>query len=85
MTEAADPTLKRRVALKVLATTLGAGAFAKALAPMQQFTDSTNVAEWLQKHYRELTPPELRKVLERLEAEIKIQYGKEVHIRDVRS
>lgn len=84
MAETNDPTIKRRVALKVLATTLGAGAFAKALAPMQQFTDSTNVQEWLQKHYRELTTAEMRDVLARLEAETKQKYGREVTIRDIR-
>lgn len=84
MSDTTSAPVKRRVALKVLASTLGAGAFAQALAPMQQFTQSTNVSEWLQKHYRELTVPELRKVLERLEAETKQNYGKEVTIRDVR-
>ncbi len=77
-------TVKRRVALKVLATTLGAGAFATALAPIQQFTDSTNVQEWLQKHYRELSSREIREVLARLEAETKQKYGREVTIQDIR-
>jgi Fe-S-cluster-containing dehydrogenase component len=84
MADAPDTTVKRRVALKVLATTLGAGAFAKALAPLQQFTQSTNVNEWLQKHYRELSHRELAAVLARLEAETKRDYGKEVTIRDIR-
>ncbi|MBL8679318.1 MAG: 4Fe-4S dicluster domain-containing protein [Myxococcales bacterium] len=83
-TSATDTTVKRRVALKVLATTLGAGAFAKAIAPIQQFTASTNAQEWLQKHYRELSSRELREVLARLEAETKQKYGREVTIEDVR-
>ncbi|MFO0563548.1 MAG: 4Fe-4S dicluster domain-containing protein [Polyangiales bacterium] len=84
MADTNDSTVKRRVALKVLATTLGAGAFAKALAPIQQFTDTTNVQEWLQKHYRELSSREIRDVLARLEAETKQKYGREVTIKDIR-
>jgi molybdopterin-containing oxidoreductase family iron-sulfur binding subunit len=84
MADTNDSTVKRRVALKVLATTLGAGAFAKALAPIQQFTDTTNVQEWLQKHYRELSSREIREVLARLEAETKQKYGREVTIKDIR-
>ena len=77
-----NPT--RRVALKVLGATLGGGAFAQAMAPLRNLTKDMNVDEFLQQHYKKLTPDEMSAVLRRLEAETKEQYGREVHIRDVR-
>jgi Fe-S-cluster-containing dehydrogenase component len=75
---------KRRTALKVLGATLGAGAFARALAPLQHFAEASSVEEFLQKHYRELAPHELQAVLRRLEDETERDYGAKVSIRDVR-
>jgi Fe-S-cluster-containing dehydrogenase component len=74
----------RRVALKVLGATLGAAAFARALAPLQEFAASSSPAEFLQKHYRELTRDQLAVILRRLEGETARSYGREVTIRDVR-
>ncbi len=74
----------RRVALKVLGATLGAGAFARALAPLTEWTAGLSVDAFLQKHYRELKPEELTQVLRRLEAETKAHYHRDVHIEDVR-
>ncbi|HET9932081.1 MAG TPA: 4Fe-4S dicluster domain-containing protein [Polyangiaceae bacterium] len=75
---------KRRVALKVLGGTLGAAAFARALAPLQSLAASTNLDEFLQRHYKELTPEALRSVIVRLEAAALREYGKAVKIRDLR-
>ncbi len=77
-------TTSRRRALKVIGGTLGAGAFARALAPLAALSDSTSVDEFLQKHYRELSPEELAEVLARLEAETADRYGADVTIRDIR-
>ena len=74
----------RRVALKVLGATLGAGAFARALAPLQSLERLTSPQEFLQKHYRELSRDELAAVLRRLEEDTKQRYGREVTIRDIR-
>ena len=74
----------RRTALKVLGTTLGAGAFARALAPLAQYSETTSKEEFLQKHYREMTPEQLATTLARLEAETKEKYGADVSISDVR-
>ena len=82
MTDASG--VSRRVALKVLGATLGAGAFARALAPLQAIDDFTSPKEFLQKHYRELSRDELHAVLRRLETETKERYGREVTIRDIR-
>ncbi len=77
-----DP--KRRVALKVIGATLGAGAFARALAPLWAYSKEQSVDEFLQKHYQELGPDELSAVLRRLEDRTEQEYGKSVSIRDVR-
>jgi|SRR5690554_262112 len=74
----------RRTVLKGVGATLGAAAFAKAIAPMTELTRETSVDEFLQKHYKELTPEAMQKVLRRLEAETAEQYGAQVHIEDVR-
>lgn len=74
----------RRVALKVVGGTLGAGAFAQAMAPLRAWTKDLSLDEFLQRHYRELDKEELEKVLRRLETETKERYGADVHIRDVR-
>jgi len=74
----------RRTVLKGVGATLGAAAFAKAIAPMTELTRETSVDEFLQKHYKELTPEAMQKVLRRLEAETAEQYGAQVQIEDVR-
>ena len=82
MSDSNTPT--RRVALKVLGATLGASAFARAMAPLREIDRFTSPKDFLQKHYRELTRDELHAVLRRLEAETKERYGREVTIRDIR-
>lgn len=82
-----EPTkggVSRRTVLKGVGATLGAAAFAKAIAPMTALTKETSVDEFLQKHYKELDPEAMQKVLRRLESETAEQYGAEVHIEDVR-
>lgn len=75
----------RRTALKVLGATLGAAAFAKAIAPLFDWSSQNlSAEEFLQKHYRELTPAQLQTVLHRLEHETEAEYGAEVHIGDHR-
>ncbi len=81
---AAGPTNpKRRVALKVLGGTLGAGAFARALAPLRSFTAGMSVDDFVQKHYKRLTPDEVAATITRLEAKTKDEYGRAVEIRDL--
>ncbi len=74
----------RRTALKALGATLGAAAFARALAPLTEWTADLSAEEFLQKHYKELSPDELRTVLARLEQETEEDYGAEVTIADHR-
>ncbi|MDZ4694297.1 MAG: 4Fe-4S dicluster domain-containing protein [Deltaproteobacteria bacterium] len=75
---------KRRVALKVLGATLGAGAFARAMAPLASWSKDLSMGEFLQKHYSEMTPDEMNTVMRRLESNTKRDYGRDVNIRDIR-
>ncbi|HET9953697.1 MAG TPA: 4Fe-4S dicluster domain-containing protein [Polyangiaceae bacterium] len=75
---------KRRVALKVLGATLGAAAFARALAPLQSFAKALSLDEFLQQHYRELSSEDLQIIFRRLEAQTARDYGANVHISDPR-
>lgn len=74
----------RRRALKVLGGSLGAAAFAYAMEPLLGWTKDLTLDQFLQKHYKELGKAELAKVIARLEAETKRDYGREVTIEDVR-
>ncbi len=74
----------RRTFLKAAGATLGAAAFAKAIAPIVSWTAEQSVEEFVQKHYRELSPEQLAQVLARLEAETKRDYGADVTISDAR-
>ncbi len=76
--------ISRRTMLKGAGATLGAAAFAKAMAPMTSFTAETSVDEFLQKHYKELSKPQMDKVLRRLEDETAEEYGARVEIEDIR-
>jgi molybdopterin-containing oxidoreductase family iron-sulfur binding subunit len=75
----------RRVVLKVLGATLGAGAFAKAIAPITAWSDDLSLDEFLQKNYREMSAAELDEVLARLQKEAREASGRDdITIRDVR-
>jgi Fe-S-cluster-containing dehydrogenase component len=73
----------RRRMLQGAGATLGAAAFARALAPLTEWKEGTSLEAFLQKHYKELTPEEMSAVLRRLEEETERDYGREVEIRDV--
>jgi molybdopterin-containing oxidoreductase family iron-sulfur binding subunit len=72
----------RRRALKLFGATLGAGAFAKAIAPIATFAESRSVEEFLQRHYKELGPEQKGQLIARLEAETAQRYGAKVTISD---
>jgi molybdopterin-containing oxidoreductase family iron-sulfur binding subunit len=69
--------VKRRVALKVVGSTLGAGAFAYAMKPLTEWTSDLSMDQFLQKHYRELSGAELGRVLARIETDARKKYGRE--------
>ncbi len=76
--------ISRRTVLKAAGATLGAAAFAKALAPLTEWTDDLSVDEFLQKHYRELNAEQLATGMKRIEDDTKENYGADVTVEDVR-
>ena len=56
----------RRTAVKAGAATLGLAAWAAAIKPWFEWVGEMDTDEFLQKHYRELTPEGLQAVLNRL-------------------
>ncbi|MEZ4361339.1 MAG: 4Fe-4S dicluster domain-containing protein [Kofleriaceae bacterium] len=73
----------RRVALKVLGGTLGAGAFAYAAQPIARWAAGVSLEETLRRHYKELTREELAQILRHIEAQTHETYGVEVQVRDL--
>jgi len=80
---AGDTGLGRRDALKAGGFAIGAIAFAKAAQPLAEFADGLSLDQVLQKHYKELSPDEKARVIERLEREAKEKHGVDVTIRDL--
>ena len=60
----------------------GVAAVAAGLAPLRKLGDYCTVEEFVQKHYKELTPAEMAKILARIEREVERQYGIRPHVRD---
>jgi len=84
MTEKAPESrgFTRRTALKAAGATLGAAAFARALAPITEWTQDISMDEFLQRHYKEMSPDYLDRVIARLEDETREEYGVDVTISD---
>ncbi|MCW8140617.1 MAG: 4Fe-4S dicluster domain-containing protein [Planctomycetota bacterium] len=74
----------RRALMKGAGAMLGAAAFARALQPLTEWAQDLSVDQFLQRHYREMSPDEMQAVLRRLEAQAKEDYGADVRIDDVR-
>lgn len=72
----------RRTAVKAGAATLGLAAWAAAIKPWFEWTSELNTDEFLQKHYRELTPDQLQAILNRLTDEARKETGKPVTVKD---
>jgi molybdopterin-containing oxidoreductase family iron-sulfur binding subunit len=60
----------------------GMAALAASLTPLKDLKDYTTVERFLQKHYQELTPAEMAKVLERIAREVEQQYHLRPTVRD---
>lgn len=82
---AEPPRASRRTFLaKTAAATSGIAALAAALSPLRHLDDFTTVAEFMQKHYRELSPEEMKATLKRIEDQVRDKYGKGANVRDVK-
>jgi len=60
----------------------GLAALAASLAPLRDLNDTMSVEEFLQKHYQEMTPEEMGKVLARITREVEKQYEVRPHVKD---
>jgi Fe-S-cluster-containing dehydrogenase component len=74
----------RRTAIAGIGATLGAAAFAKAMEPIQKFTADLSLDEFLQSHYRELSPEQIQQVLRRVEEDTLSERGAHVSVSDDR-
>ncbi len=74
----------RRSMMKAGGATLGAAAFARALAPLTEWKEGLSVDEFLQQHYKELSRDDMDVVLRRIEEKALEEYGAIVHVEDVR-
>jgi molybdopterin-containing oxidoreductase family iron-sulfur binding subunit len=72
----------RRAALGAIGATLGAAAFAKAMEPLQNFTSNLTLDQFLQRHYRELSPEDIQAVLRRVEEDTLRDRGARVDVAD---
>ena len=57
---------------------------AAALTPLRELDEFPSVEEFLQKHYKKLTPEEMNEVLERISGEVERQYQIRPHLRDLK-
>jgi Fe-S-cluster-containing dehydrogenase component len=80
-----DPAMDRRSFLRKSGLAVSAmAAVAASLAPLRDLTDSISVDDFLQKHYKEMTPVEMEIVLRRIEKEVEHQYDVRPHVRDLK-
>ncbi|MFH1748150.1 MAG: 4Fe-4S dicluster domain-containing protein [Planctomycetota bacterium] len=80
-----SPELTRRGFLrKGAAAVAGVSAVAAALSPLRDLPegDIPSLAEFLQKHYKEMTPEDKRAVFERIEHQVKSRHGVTTNLQD---
>src|SRR4051812_31086487 len=75
--------VSRRSFLRSSALALsGVAAIAAALEPLRDINDPVTLKNFFQKHYKEMTPQDMEKVLARISAEVEKQYQIRPHIKD---
>ena len=80
---APGPEVSRRSFLRTSALLAsGIAAMAASLAPLRELTDGPSVQQFLQKHYKEMTPADMQKVLDRIARDVEKQYGLRPHVKD---
>lgn len=79
-----EPLTRRSFLRKSTLAASGIAALAASLSPLRDLTDIPSMEEFVQKHYKELTPPEMEKALERIRGEVQRQYGMRPEIKDLR-
>ena len=76
--------ITRRAAVTGIGATLGGAAFAVAMEPVRHFTADLTLDQFLQRHYRELSPLEIHDVLQRVEADALREHDVHVSVADDR-
>src|ERR1017187_8446493 len=80
-----DAGMDRRSFLRTSAVvTTGLAALAASLKPLLEMNDFPTMERFLQKYYKEMTPQDMAKVLNRIEDEVEQQYGLRPHVRDLK-
>jgi len=64
----------------------GAAAVAAALSPLRNIprTDLPSLEQFLQKHYKEMSPQEMRQVLDRIRRDVEKRYGINANVEDIK-
>jgi len=64
----------------------GLAALAASLAPLRELEkgDNFSLQQFLQKHYKEMSPEEMEKALERIRAQVEHKFGVQPNIRDIK-
>ncbi|MCA9552687.1 MAG: 4Fe-4S dicluster domain-containing protein [Myxococcales bacterium] len=55
-----------------------------SLSPLKEVVGDIDIEAWLQQHYHELSPEQMKDVLARLEADAKRTYGVDVKVQDIK-
>lgn len=82
-----EPELTRRSFLRTGAAAAGGmAALAAALSPLRELASDEipSFDEFLQKHYKEMTPEEMEQALERIRNKVEERYAVRPHLRDVK-
>src|SRR5271169_383456 len=84
--DAAPAETSRRNFLRTSAVLAsGMAALAASLAPLRELKDYTSAEQFLQKYYKELTPAEMQKVLDRIAGEVEREYQIRPRVRDYKA
>ena len=77
-----EPVSRRSFLRSSAVLASGIAALAASLAPLRDLTDATTMEQFLQKHYKELGPEDMKKVLERITRDVEKQYQVRPHVAD---
>jgi molybdopterin-containing oxidoreductase family iron-sulfur binding subunit len=85
--DSAGPNLTRRGFLrKGTATATGVAALAAAMSPLRHLSDDDipSIEQFLQKHYKEMTPEEMEKALDRIRREVEKRHHVKARVEDIK-